>query len=171
MGKTAEELKQYKHEWYEKNKNRILAMEKENRKNKKEQLYNYEKKRRTLPHRIEAKKKWTESNREYKKEYDRQYKKEKREYIKNRDYNNRYNLSIYGRRELIIRQNNKCAICGVDFKNEKLICTDHDHKTNKVRMLLCMNCNFLLGHSKDNINILKNAIIYLKIFEENDNEN
>ena len=40
-----------------------------------------------------------------------------------------------------------------------------DHKTGKVRGLLCSECNFGIGKFKDNISILKKAIKYL---EEND---
>ena len=35
-------------------------------------------------------------------------------------------------------------------------------KTNKIRGLLCSNCNRGLGHFKDNIDILKSAIKYLE---------
>lgn len=34
--------------------------------------------------------------------------------------------------------------------------------TNKVRGLLCHNCNVSLGHFKDSTDILKNAIYYLE---------
>lgn len=38
---------------------------------------------------------------------------------------------------------------------------DHDHKTGKVRGLLCMRCNLLIGYAKDDIEILSSAIDYL----------
>ena len=64
-------------------------------------------------------------------------------------------------------QNNKCAICqkSAPFPGKsKRLYVDHCHATNSVRGLLCLNCNIMLGHSKDDINILENAIKYLKIF-------
>ena len=58
-------------------------------------------------------------------------------------------------------QQNKCAICGTSFDETKAF-VDHDHYSGKVRGLLCSKCNTLLGMSNDNIEILNNAIKYLK---------
>jgi Recombination endonuclease VII len=55
-------------------------------------------------------------------------------------------------------QKNRCAICG--RPKPKLL--DHDHKTNRVRGILCVQCNFGLGHFQDSIRVLKKAIRYLK---------
>ena len=48
-------------------------------------------------------------------------------------------------------------ICG---KDEKLV-VDHDHKTGKVRGLLCNHCNRGLGHFRDNVKFLEDAVKYL----------
>jgi len=61
------------------------------------------------------------------------------------------------RAELLVKQGGLCAICGKSCK----LNVDHCHETNKIRGLLCFNCNLLLGHAKDNISILSNAIEYL----------
>ncbi len=53
----------------------------------------------------------------------------------------------------------KCSICGTTDKKLKL---DHCHKTGKMRGLLCHFCNVGIGLFKDDIAILKNAIIYLE---------
>ena len=66
---------------------------------------------------------------------------------------------------MFLQQECKCAICGNVQKTRKLA-VDHDHKTGKVRALLCHNCNVLLGHAKDDIEILKKAISYLKEHNE-----
>ena len=63
--------------------------------------------------------------------------------------------------KLLIKQNNCCAICSKDFKEER-ICLDHNHNNGKVRGLLCVSCNFMLIHTHDNIEILNNAIIYIQ---------
>ena len=52
----------------------------------------------------------------------------------------------------------KCPIC---HDTETLV-LDHDHHTNKVRDLICSQCNALLGNARDNLNILYEAIAYLK---------
>ena len=40
---------------------------------------------------------------------------------------------------------------------------DHCHKTGKVRSLLCVKCNALLGMADDNLEILQKAIDYLNL--------
>lgn len=57
-------------------------------------------------------------------------------------------------------QDNKCAICGKSFEETKAF-VDHDHKTGKVRGLLCTKCNSVLGMADDNTEILNKAIKYL----------
>lgn len=76
----------------------------------------------------------------------------------------RYNISIEQYNILLEVQNNRCAICGIPGSENysKKLCVDHDHKTGKVRGLLCQRCNWLLGRSCDNINVFKSAIAYLK---------
>jgi hypothetical protein len=49
--------------------------------------------------------------------------------------------------ELVAKQNGRCAICdGPPLEGESL-CVDHDHRTSKVRGLLCKGCNVGLGRS------------------------
>lgn len=61
---------------------------------------------------------------------------------------------------LLLKQNNKCAICGVD--HSILPRGLHiDHKGSKVRGLLCHQCNVLIGFAQDNPVILQAAIHYL----------
>ena len=45
----------------------------------------------------------------------------------------------------------------------KKLVLDHDHKTDKIRGILCRNCNLALGLMKDNINSIKRMIDYLKL--------
>ena len=60
---------------------------------------------------------------------------------------------------LIKKFNNKCGICGGEDSINLSI--DHDHKTKKIRGLLCNNCNNGLGRFKDSTSLLKKAIEYL----------
>lgn len=73
----------------------------------------------------------------------------------------RYGLTFETYSKVLECQSNKCAICSVGLVNPQI---DHCHTTNLVRGILCVNCNLLLGNSKDNIQILQSAIIYLKRF-------
>lgn len=59
-------------------------------------------------------------------------------------------------------QNGACFICkGQDLSGCRLS-VDHDHKTSKVRGLLCGNCNTGLGSFKDNVGLLILASEYLE---------
>ena len=63
-------------------------------------------------------------------------------------------------------QEARCAICGVHNGERKLF-IDHCHETGAVRGLLCENCNFGLGHFKDDPQIIKRAFIYAEDFVNN----
>lgn len=75
----------------------------------------------------------------------------------------KYGLSEQDYKSLIEKHNNQCAICGLKQSDTwRLLSIDHNHETNKVRGLLCSNCNLGLGYFKDNIELLKGAIEYVK---------
>jgi hypothetical protein len=60
-------------------------------------------------------------------------------------------------------QDYKCAICGIHEENTTTrLAIDHDHKTNRVRGYLCNNCNRGIGLLKDDVEVMKRAIIYLE---------
>ncbi len=63
---------------------------------------------------------------------------------------------------LLIKQNNLCAICKKKQSGNKRLSIDHCHKTLKIRGLLCHYCNTALGSFKDSIELLQSAIDYLK---------
>jgi hypothetical protein len=76
-----------------------------------------------------------------------------------------YGLTPLQFQHLIDCQNNRCKLCKLYFDGESkatTACVDHDHKTGKVRGLLCDSCNKGLGSFRDNIDTLENAIQYLK---------
>ena len=82
----------------------------------------------------------------------------KRKYDKKRDLKRLYNLSLSEFNSLKRKQNNECAICG----DKEKLCVDHDHKTGKVRGLLCHKCNRGLGYFKDDPFVLHEATEYLR---------
>lgn len=59
--------------------------------------------------------------------------------------------------ELLMWQDGKCAIC----RSKMTLSIDHDHKTGKIRGLLCRNCNSGLGFFGESIETLQNAINYV----------
>jgi hypothetical protein len=82
----------------------------------------------------------------------------------------KYNLSIDQFKNMVIAQNNSCAICNIKFKNERSTHVDHCHKTGVIRSLLCGQCNVLLGMAKESINILKSAQKYLEKYNSKDGQ-
>lgn len=65
--------------------------------------------------------------------------------------------------EMFEKQSGVCKICGDINKSGRRLCVDHDHKTGKIRGLLCCACNSLIGYAKDDLLILKSAINYLGV--------
>lgn len=61
-------------------------------------------------------------------------------------------------------QQGLCAICGDEFEGEPMV--DHDHKTRKVRGLLCHHCNIGLGMFRDSPRNLRRASEYLTKHQE-----
>jgi hypothetical protein len=62
-------------------------------------------------------------------------------------------------------QNGGCAICGTTKPGSDWVsrfCIDHNHMTGKIRGLLCVSCNTLLGTAKEDPEILRAAISYLE---------
>ena len=52
----------------------------------------------------------------------------------------------------------ECVICG----SEEPLVVDHDHKTGKVRGMLCNHCNRGLGHFCDDPELMEFAAEYLR---------
>lgn len=62
---------------------------------------------------------------------------------------------------LLLKQGGACAICG-QSPSLKALHVDHHHETGNVRGLLCNNCNRCLGLLKDDVAVLRSAIVYLE---------
>lgn len=58
-------------------------------------------------------------------------------------------------------QDKKCAICSRDILTTPEAHVDHNHATNKVRAILCVNCNMGLGQFRDDPTNLRLAAEYL----------
>jgi hypothetical protein len=107
--------------------------------------------------------KWSQTlpTTEDKKEYQRRWRKLHPEKAKEHNLKKSFGISLQNYKDKLKEQNNVCAIC---FKPElaaRDLAVDHCHTTGKIRGLLCTNCNKLLGHAKDNVEILQSAINYL----------
>lgn len=58
-------------------------------------------------------------------------------------------------------QNGRCAICKRLPDERKALSVDHDHATERIRGLLCQDCNLGLGFFKDRPDLLEAAARYL----------
>jgi len=127
--------KDYQKEYCKKNKDRLLAYQKEWRKNN--------------PDKVKI-------------SWDRYYQSRGR-------YWKRYKITKQQYEAKAKQQNGVCAICGcpqpeTNKKTNKLT-VDHNHKTGKVRGLLCTKCNLKLGCIED-AEFVKRAKIYLKCWQD-----
>lgn len=74
----------------------------------------------------------------------------------------KYGITISEYDDMLKKQGGGCAICKTSINQDyRNLVVDHCHKTNKVRGLLCSNCNRALGLFYDNIKTMENAIEYL----------
>ncbi len=81
-----------------------------------------------------------------------------------KQYKQHYDMTIRDYEKLLKQQNGKCPICSTTKPGDKTkihFCVDHDHKTGKVRGLLCHSCNTGLGRFKDNTESLIAAAVYI----------
>ena len=75
----------------------------------------------------------------------------------------KYGLTHEDYERMYQAQDGRCAICKQPFDN---LCVDHNHKTGRVRGLLCVPCNAALGSFKDDVQHLRRAILYLEQYKE-----
>jgi hypothetical protein len=94
------------------------------------------------------------------------YRKNSRKSLKNWNLKRSFGITLNEYLDMVEQQNYVCKICGGDSEYKGLA-VDHDHKTNRIRGLLCDRCNRGLGHFKDDIKYLQKAIDYLELYKEN----
>jgi hypothetical protein len=82
-------------------------------------------------------------------------------YAEMESWRRRYGLSRGEYQKMFDDQEGCCFICG----KKKKLHVDHSHTTNKVRALLCHNCNSVLGYSREDPAILRAGIEYLRLFK------
>ena len=99
------------------------------------------------------------NNKEKKAEWSKKYRKVK----KDQDLKKMYGISLKEYEVKEVEQGHSCAICFIHKKDiPRALCVDHDHKTGKIRGLLCDTCNRALGLLKDSKIVLSSALTYLE---------
>lgn len=106
---------------------------------------------------------WHLNNKDKSFKYQKQYRMANPNKHRDNILKTKYGITTDQYNDMFNRQKGDCAICGrhqSEFKRSLNV--DHNHSTHTVRGLLCSNCNLIIGHAKDNIDILHKAILYLK---------
>jgi hypothetical protein len=86
----------------------------------------------------------------------------------NRSLIYKHGITIEDYYRILAKQKGKCAICRTEKPGHSrmlFFCVDHDHKTGKVRGLLCDDCNLGIGKLKDSRGNLLRAWRYLRHHE------
>jgi hypothetical protein len=124
-------------------------------------------------------KKWRDNNKEKRKQAWKKYSETHKEQIKLKnlrykkrqkdlDLQSTFGITLDQYNQMLKDQNGVCVICKnpenevEKGKQQRTLSVDHNHKTGKVRGLLCGKCNKGIGLFKDNIYLLQSAIDYLK---------
>lgn len=74
----------------------------------------------------------------------------------------KYGITVEDYNNLEKQQEYVCAICKNKCIYKDRLSVDHNHKTGKVRGLLCGNCNTGLGKFKENVDLLEKAQQYIQ---------
>lgn len=77
----------------------------------------------------------------------------------------RYGITSEDYKSLLEKQGGTCAVCKSDEpgdKRRRYFCVDHCHDTGRVRGLLCVHCNMLIGRYGDKLELLKRFTTYLE---------
>ena len=133
----------------------------------KEQLREYAKER-YRSHRKEYREYWLKTK-EYQhsryKRYESENKVEIRERQRRRTLMKKFGITLEDYDSMLKSQNGGCAICGrkdPGSKKVKYFFVDHNHNTNKVRGLLCNQCNRAIGYLRDDPDVVYAAAMYLR---------
>lgn len=111
---------------------------------------------------------WKESfSNKNKSEYQKKWRERNPRRAKSNDLRRSYGITLEDYEALLEAQNGVCAICGDPEKTKdkdggpRKMPVDHDHETGVIRGLLCTPCNRALGMLKDDVKVLRRAIVYI----------
>jgi hypothetical protein len=157
---SKQKQKEYMLRWRAANREKIKAYHTNHREE------NREKSRRWAANHPEARlayqRRYAAENREKVRAFKRRWRAKNPESVAATKRKNKYGLTANQFIALNEAQGGLCKLCSAfPTGRRKHLSVDHDHKTGKVRGLLCNNCNHGLGHFHDNPEILKKAIAYL----------
>ena len=98
---------------------------------------------------------------QYMEQYYKNHKEEIGQQHKQYDRLKKYGITIQQELNMLEAQGNKCAICDKPLNSLTEAHIDHNHRTGKVRGILCGNCNRAIGLLRDNPSNTLRATMYL----------
>lgn len=88
---------------------------------------------------------------------------EYKEHQRDRVLKKNYGITLEDYNKLFSDQKGCCVICNIhQTELKRPLDVDHNHKTGKVRGLLCAKCNTGIGLFNDNVELLNKVIEYLE---------
>jgi hypothetical protein len=78
------------------------------------------------------------------------YRKNNKARLENHRLIKTYGITLTEYNDLVVKQGGLCSLCG---RKTRLV-VDHNHKTGKIRGLLCVQCNLFIGFFKDDLGYL-----------------
>ena len=95
--------------------------------------------------------------------YAKQHSRKNKDLMRERQLQHKFGLTNAEYDAKLAAQGGVCQICKCPPPENlsKKFPVDHDHRTGKIRDILCQSCNHMLGNAKDNPDILQNGIAYL----------
>lgn len=92
-----------------------------------------------------------------------------RKYHRNYAYQRKYGITIEEYEVILKTQDGHCLFCSANRSSTgKRLAVDHNHKTGKIRGLLCFKHNTVIGALEQQPGLLDSIVKYLK---DNNNEN
>jgi hypothetical protein len=112
---------------------------------------------------------------EGRRDYQRQHRKDNFLLYKNKDLRKKFDIPLEEYQAKFVEQGGVCANCKQPEKGTRngvarWLNVDHNHKTGKVRGLLCTNCNTSLGKLQEDRNIIMGLVAYLDKWEAVESE-
>lgn len=107
------------------------------------------------------------STREGRISYSRAHRKANPDVYRERELRKNFDIGAAEYDQMLEAQNGACAIClkpETAMKHGRVLAlsVDHDHATGRIRGLLCGHCNTAIGKFDDDVDLLMNAVAYLR---------
>ena len=144
--------RQYRNQRYEANKEKRKEYNKKSSKRYRE----------AHPERIKQfARQYYKAHKKERKQYLKQYREVHPEKIRQWNLKQKYGITLKQFDQMLKDQNNRCAICGKKFSKINLPNIDHNHKTQKIRALLCKRCNVAMGLLEEDPTLLDKTKLYI----------